>query len=84
MAIKASAAADIGSQSAPSYTVLGLDLGYGFALGSGKLRAFANLDNVFDRDHVGSVIVNDGNSRFYEPGVGRSVMVGVQWQWRAR
>lgn len=75
---------DIGSQSTPSYTVLGLDLGYGFALESGKLRAFANLDNVFDRDHVGSVIVNDGNSRFYEPGVGRSVMVGVQWQWRAR
>ena len=74
---------DTGTQSAPSYAILGLDLGYGFALESGKLRTFANLDNVFDRKYVGSVIVNDGNGRFYEPGMGRSVMLGVQWLWTA-
>ena len=73
---------DIGTQSAPSYAILGLDLGYGVALASGRLRAFANLDNVFDRRHAGSVIVNDGNGRYYEPGMGRSLMLGLQWQWR--
>lgn len=75
---------DIGSQAAPSYGVIGLDIGYGFALDSGKLRAFVNLDNLFDRDYAGSVIVNDGNGRFYEPGLGRSVFVGMQWLWAAR
>ncbi len=75
---------DIGSESAPSYSVVGLDIGYGFALDSGKLRAFVNLDNLFDRAHVGSVIVNDGNGRYYEPGLGRSVLVGMQWVWAAR
>jgi hypothetical protein len=28
----------------------------------------------------GSVIVNEGNSRFYEPGTGRTVIGGLQWQ----
>lgn len=74
---------DTGTQSAPAYTILGLDLGYGFARESGQLRAFLNLDNVFDRRYAGSVIVNDGNGRFYEPGMGRSVVVGMQWRWKA-
>lgn len=75
---------DTGADSAPAYTTLGLDIGYGFALTSGKLRTFFNLDNLLDRDYIGSVIVNDGNGRYYEAGQGRSVMLGLQWQWAAR
>ena len=30
---------------------------------------------------AGSVIVNDGNRRFYEPGPGRRFGLGVEWQW---
>lgn len=75
---------DIASESAPAYTTVGLDIGYGFALSTGKLRTFVSLDNLFDRDYVGSVIVNDGNGRFYETGLGRSVMIGAQWLWSAR
>lgn len=41
---------------------------------------FARIDNLLDRDHVGSVIVNDGNGRFFEPGAGRAVMVGLGWR----
>ena len=41
---------------------------------------FARVDNLFDRDHVGSVIVNDGNGRFFEPGAGRAVMLGLGWR----
>lgn len=40
-------------------------------------RAFARIDNLFDRDYVGSVIVNDGNGRYFEPGAGRSVTLGI-------
>lgn len=39
-------------------------------------RAFARIDNLFDRDYVGSVIVNDRNGRFFEPGAGRNFTVG--------
>jgi iron complex outermembrane recepter protein len=46
------------------------------------LRGFARIDNLLDRNYVGSVIVNEGNSRFYEAGPERAVTVGAQWQWR--
>ncbi|GAA0711585.1 TonB-dependent receptor [Dokdonella soli] len=72
---------DLGSDAAPSYFVTGVDVGYGFALASGRLRAFARLDNLFDRQYAGSVIVNDANGRYFEPAPGRTVMLGVQWQW---
>ncbi len=34
------------------------------------------------RAYVGSVIVNDGNGRYYEPGPGRSFLLGMEWNFR--
>ena len=45
------------------------------------LRAFGRIDNLLDRGYIGSVIVNEGNGRFYEPGPGRSFLLGAQWSW---
>ena len=45
------------------------------------LRAFARVGNLLDQPYIGSVIVNDGNQRYYEPGPDRSFTVGLQWQW---
>lgn len=33
-------------------------------------------DSAFDRAHAGSVIVNEGNTRFFEPGALRSWLLG--------
>jgi iron complex outermembrane receptor protein len=41
-------------------------------------REFLRIDNLTDRAHAGSVIVNEGNNRFFEPGARRSVYVGVE------
>jgi iron complex outermembrane receptor protein len=35
------------------------------------------VDNITDRQYVGSVIVADTNSRFYEPSPGRNWLIGV-------
>ena len=32
----------------------------------------------FDKAYIGSVIVNDGNGRFYEPAPQRNILLGVQ------
>jgi iron complex outermembrane receptor protein len=41
-------------------------------------REFVRVDNLTDKKHAGSVIVNDGNSRFFEPGLGRSMSAGIE------
>ena len=51
---------------------------------AGPLRVFARVDNLLDRDHVGSVIVNEGNGRFYEPGSGRTWLLGLEWRFDRR
>ena len=72
---------DRGSDAAPAYAVFAASLGYAFELDRGRLDAFARIDNVFDRRYVGSVIVNDGNGRWFEPAAGRTLMVGFDWRW---
>ncbi|WP_366514923.1 TonB-dependent receptor family protein [Solimonas terrae] len=73
---------DGNSESAPSYVIAGLDGGYVFDLPTVRVRTFVNLDNVLNRDYVGSVIVNDGNGRYYEPGPGLSVLAGFGVEWK--
>lgn len=72
---------DLGTDAAPSYFVAAADVGYGFDVGSGELRTFARIDNLFNRKYAGSVIVNDANGRYFEPAPDRTLMLGVQWRW---
>jgi iron complex outermembrane receptor protein len=46
--------------------------------GRWRLTEYVRVDNLGDRNYVGSVIVNDANGRFYEPAPGRNFTVGVQ------
>jgi iron complex outermembrane recepter protein len=80
--ISALNANETGTVAAPGYGLLHAELGRNWSIGVGELRGFARIDNLLDRNYVGSVIVNEGNSRFYEPGPERSFTVGAQWQWR--
>jgi iron complex outermembrane receptor protein len=43
-----------------------------------KLTEFVRVDNLADRRYVGSVIVNEGNGRYYEPSPRRNMTVGLQ------
>jgi iron complex outermembrane receptor protein len=42
-----------------------------------RLREYARVNNLFDRNYIGSVIVGDTNRRYYEPAPGRNWMLGV-------
>lgn len=72
---------DVASESAPGYFLLHLQAAREWKFSAGGLRAFARIDNALDQGYIGSVIVNEGNGRFYEPGPGRTFLVGAQWQW---
>ncbi len=43
------------------------------------VEVLARVDNIGDKRYAGSVIVNDGNSRFFEPAVGRSALLSVRY-----
>ncbi len=69
---------DANSAQAKAYTLLGLAARFEQTTGPWTWRQFVRIDNLTDRKYVGSVIVNDGNNRFFEPGLGRAVSVGVE------
>lgn len=69
---------DGNTESAPSYAVFALSTGYTWLAGPWEVSAFARVDNLFDKDYAGSVIVNEGNGRYYEPAPGRNWTAGVQ------
>ena len=72
---------DPGSETAPGYLLLHLEAGRDWRLGAGALHGFIRIDNVLDRRYIGSVIVNEGNGRYYEPGPERTLLVGARWRW---
>ncbi|WP_182286777.1 TonB-dependent receptor family protein [Comamonas testosteroni] len=67
---------------APSYNVASLSVGYTRRLGAWKLSAFARVDNLADKNYVGSAIVNEGNGRYYEPAPGRQWMAGTSLSYQ--
>jgi len=73
---------DIATVSSPGYVIAHGEVGRNWPLASGSLRSFVRVENILGRDYVGSVIVNEGNGRYYEAGPGRSFLLGAQWQWR--
>ncbi|MBK0001512.1 TonB-dependent receptor PqqU [Erwinia sp. S38] len=63
---------DANDAQAPSYAVTSLNTGYRFNWSRWSLDLFGRVDNLFDRQYVGSVIVNEGNGRYFEPAPGRN------------
>jgi len=61
----------------PGYAVASLYAGYLLNWDRWAFNVFARLDNLFDKQYVGSVIVNESNGRYIEPAPGRSWMAGV-------
>ena len=62
---------------APAASVWNLRLGFTQRQGRWTLREFVRVDNVAGRRYAGSVIVNEGNRRFFEPAPGRHWLAGV-------
>lgn len=68
---------DANSDAAPAYVVAGVGAGYLWRNGAWKAHGYARVDNLFDRRYAGSVIVNEGNGRYFEPAPGRNWSAGL-------
>jgi iron complex outermembrane receptor protein len=68
---------DANSDIAPRYAIASASVGYVLPLGRWELNGFVRGDNLFDRRYAGSVIVNEGNARYFEPAPGRTWLAGL-------
>ncbi len=66
---------------APGYAVANLRLGAEQQAGAWHLKQFVRVNNLFDRNYIGSVIVGDRNGRYYEPAPGRNWLLGASAQY---
>ena len=68
---------DRNSDAAPAYTIANFRVGIEQRWPKLVLKEYVRVNNAFDRRYAGSVIVGDGNGRFFEPAPGRNWMAGV-------
>jgi iron complex outermembrane receptor protein len=69
---------DSNSDIAPDYTIYSIRGSFQQKQGNWKFTEYARIDNIFDQSYIGSIRVNDTNSRFYEPAPGRNWIMGVK------
>ena len=71
------------AKTAPSYALFNWQARFEQKVGAMTFNQVLRIDNLLDREYIGSVIVGDSNGRYYEPGPERAwyVGAGVQYQF---
>jgi iron complex outermembrane receptor protein len=70
---------DRNTDTAPGYAIADFSIARTFVVGRYKPRVFGRVDNILNHEYVGSVIVNESNSRFFEPSPTRTYLVGIDF-----
>jgi iron complex outermembrane receptor protein len=68
---------DVNSDAAAGFAVFNAHVGYLARWRGIDVSGFARVDNIFAKRYAGSVIVNEGNARYFEPAPERNWTVGV-------
>jgi len=67
---------DVNSVFAGGYPLFGASAGYSASLPHGGWNLFVRVNNLLNRHYVGSVIVDDANSRYFETAAPFNILVG--------
>ncbi|MHA6493179.1 TonB-dependent receptor family protein [Pseudomonas borbori] len=69
-------------KTAPSNTLFNWQARFEQKLERLTFNQVLRVDNLLDREYIGSIIVGDGNGRYYEPGPERAWYVGAGVEYR--
>jgi iron complex outermembrane receptor protein len=69
--------ADTNNDTAPGYGIMSWRGGFSQNIREWHLAEFLRVNNLFDRDYIGAVKINDGNKRYYEPAANRNWLLGL-------
>jgi iron complex outermembrane recepter protein len=68
---------DRNTDTAPSYTIFNLRAGFEQYFAHWQFKEYIRVENMFDKEYIGSIRVNDGNALFFEPGADRNYLLGL-------
>jgi iron complex outermembrane receptor protein len=69
---------DTNTAAAAGYGLFNARIKQRFQWDRAAMEAYLGIDNLANRTTIGSVIVNQASSQFYEPGLPRSWILGLQ------
>jgi iron complex outermembrane receptor protein len=70
-------ASDANAEWAAPYSVVNWRIVFEQRASDWRINEFVRIENLFDKNYVGSVIIGDTNRRFFEPAPRRNVIVGI-------
>ena len=72
---------DTNTESAPSYTIFNIRAGLEQNVGKWQFKEYLRVENLFDKEYIGSVRINDANLPF-EPAAGRNYLLGLNAKYK--
>jgi iron complex outermembrane receptor protein len=69
---------DLNTAEASGYSMVNIRAQQKYKWGPFNTTTFVGVDNLFERKAVGSVVVNQSSSQFYEPAMPLTALVGIQ------
>ena len=73
---------DLNTAFASGYSIVNIRAGFKQEISNWRFSEYARVDNIFDRDYISAVRINDSNGEFYEAGAGRNYIVGLSASYR--
>ena len=73
---------DTNTAYASGYSIVNIRAGFKQEISNWRFSEYARVDNIFDRDYISAVRINDSNGEFYEAGAGRNYIVGLSASYR--
>lgn len=73
---------DQNEDSAPSYTIFNLRAGFEQNTNHWQFKEYLRIENMFDKEYIGSVRIGDSNNRFFEPAADRNYLLGFSAKYK--
>jgi iron complex outermembrane receptor protein len=68
---------DTNTDAAPSYKIANIRAGFEQNIGDWHFSQFVRVENIFDKNYIGAVRINDSNLRFFEPAADRNYLLSL-------
>lgn len=73
---------DLNTNTASAYTIFNIRAGFEQSLNNWIFKEYLRVENLTDKEYIGSVRINDANSRFYEASAERNYLLGLSAQYK--